>query len=315
VESIAPGSSRNQPAAGTPFLVTENIRLSAGEYMLPPIVPTPTGEVRGVLHVEGQNGVLVDLTGVSLRGTVAGTDLDESAGVGILVRDSSNVTIRGALIGGYKVCIQVEQSQGVIVEDVECDGWYGQRLLSTPFAENEADWLYPHDNDKGEWNAKYGAAISFTDCSDVTVRRSRGRHGQNGILLTRTNDSQVYDNDFSFLSGWGLGMYRASKNVVSHNIFDYCVRGQSEYYSRGQDSAGILMFERCCDKSSPTTARPTAETASSSSAAATRSTVLRTSAAKRTPGRRIGTCGTRTTCASRPRTRSRPLSPSTTSRS
>ena len=74
----------------------------------------------------------------------------------------------------------------------------------------------------------------------------RGRHGQNGILLTRTSTTQVYDNDFSFMSGWGLAMYRASENVVARNIFDYCVRGYSHgVYGRGQDSAGILMFERC----------------------------------------------------------------------
>ena len=60
--------------------------------------------------------------------------------------------------------------------------------------------------------------------------------------------SQVYDNDFSFMSGWGLGMYRSSENVVSRNILDYCVRGYShEVYGSGQDSAGILMFERCSD--------------------------------------------------------------------
>jgi hypothetical protein len=43
-------------------------------------------------------------------------------------------------------------------------------------------------------------------------------------------------------------MYRSSKNVVAHDLFDYCVRGYSHgVYWRGQDSAGILMFERCSD--------------------------------------------------------------------
>ena len=80
------------------------------------------------------------------------------------------------------------------------------------------------------------------------MRNCRGRHGQNGILLTRVTGTRVYDNDFSFMSGWGLGMYRSSENVVTRNVFDYCARGYSHgVYWSGQDSAGILMFERCSD--------------------------------------------------------------------
>jgi parallel beta-helix repeat protein len=76
---------------------------------------------------------------------------------------------------------------------------------------------------------------------DVTVRR-----GQNGIMLDRVNDSKVYDNDCSFLSGWGLSMWRSSRNTISRNALDFCVRGHSEgVYNRGQDSAGILCYEQC----------------------------------------------------------------------
>ncbi len=41
---------------------------------------------------------------------------------------------------------------------------------------------------------------------------------------------------------------RCTRNIVSRNRFDYCVRGYSHgVYWRGQDSSGILMFERCSD--------------------------------------------------------------------
>ena len=77
-------------------------------------------------------------------------------------------------------------------------------------------------------------------------RGVRVRRGQNGIVLDEVNGSRVYDNDASFLSGWGLALWRSSENVITRNRFDFCVRGHSEgVYNRGQDSAGILFFEQC----------------------------------------------------------------------
>lgn len=199
-----------------------------------------------VITLRNKSGLVVDLSALELRGQRADDDIDEASGVGILIEDCEDVTLKGGLVGGYKVCVRVVDSTGVRIEGMRFDGWYGARLRSTAFTEDLSDWIYPHENDSGEWEREYGGAISATDCRSVTIAGCRGRRGQNGILLTRCGDSEVYDNDFSFLSGWGLGMYRSSDNVVSHNIFDYCVRGYShDVYWRGQDSAGILMFEGC----------------------------------------------------------------------
>ena len=240
---VAP--SRVQLPEGATLDVRGSVRVANGDYLRPALGPNL---LAGVILLENLEGVTLDLEGVALRGTRRGTDLDRNRGLGIVVRDCKDVRIVGGELGGYKGCIVVERSRGVVIEGVEFDGWFGQRLLSTVSAENGSDWLWPHENDRGEWLTNYGAAISVTDSEDVTIRDCRGRHGQNGILLTRTTSSEVYDNDFSFLSGWGLAMYRSSRNVVSHNVFDYCVRGYSHgVYWRGQDSAGILIFERCAD--------------------------------------------------------------------
>ncbi|MEL6714020.1 MAG: NosD domain-containing protein, partial [Planctomycetota bacterium] len=196
--------------------------------------------------LEGQRRVLLDLTGLELRGQGAEAPLDGAAGVGIAVRGCEDVEIRGGLLGGFRVCVEVEDSVNVRLVDMRFDGWYGQRLRSTAFAEDLSDWLRPHRNDEGEWAATYGGAISIAATTDATVAGCRGRRGQNGILLTRAARARIYDNDFSFLSGWGLALYRSSDNVVSRNVFDYCVRGYShDVYWRGQDSAGILLFEQC----------------------------------------------------------------------
>ena len=67
----------------------------------------------------------------------------------------------------------------------------------------------------------------------------------NGLLLVRTNRLRIWNNDFSFNSGLGIGMYRSSDNVVMHNRADYCIRGYVHgVYNRGQDSAALLIYEQ-----------------------------------------------------------------------
>ena len=69
--------------------------------------------------------------------------------------------------------------------------------------------------------------------------------GQCALQLVRSNKGRIHANDFSFNSGLGLGLYRSSSNKVLNNKLDWCVRGFSYgVYNRGQDSAGILIFEQ-----------------------------------------------------------------------
>jgi parallel beta-helix repeat protein len=244
--TVAAGQSL-QP--GRTLQVQSSLRIAPGKYVCPPV----TGEdgapgAAGVILIEGLSGVTLDLRGVTLLGAEPGTPRDALTGTGILLRRCDDVTVRGGRIGGYKACILALDCHDVVIEDVSFDAWYSDRLHSTVQAEDPLDWLWPHENDDGQWAARYGAAIALVDCSSPTVRRCRGRKGQNGILLVRSGGASIHDNDFSFLSGWGIALYRASKNVVDHNRFDYCVRGYSHgRYWRGQDSAGILVFERSSD--------------------------------------------------------------------
>ena len=70
--------------------------------------------------------------------------------------------------------------------------------------------------------------------------------GQCGLMMTNCNDGLVYNNNFSFNSGIGIGMYSSSRNKILHNQLDFNVRGYSDgIFNRGQDSAGLLVFEQC----------------------------------------------------------------------
>ncbi|MHC4922404.1 MAG: NosD domain-containing protein, partial [Planctomycetota bacterium] len=200
----------------------------------------------GVLQVRANNIDIVFAPGSVLRGAKPGTPPDEFTGVGIRLNGHKGVSIQDARVHGYKVGMHLSRANGLAVVGCDVSDNYRQRLRSTPQAEDTVDWLRPHDNDDHQWLGSYGAGICVERSKRVHVRKNRARRGQNGIVLDRVEDSFVYDNDCSFLSGWGLALWRSCGNTVTHNAFDFCIRGYSHgVYNRGQDSAGILMFEQC----------------------------------------------------------------------
>jgi len=200
----------------------------------------------GAIHIEG-DGITVDFRNAELVGSADGASPDSFSGCGIVIR-GRNITIRNLRVRGYKVGIYAEDAAGLTIEDADVSNNYRQRLKSTPQREDGSDWLFPHRNDEQEWTKNHGAGVSIARADRVTLRRIKAHNGQNGILFDRVSDSNIYDNDCSFLSGWGLGLWRSSRNVISRNAFDFCIRGYSHgVYNRGQDSAGILMFEQCSE--------------------------------------------------------------------
>jgi hypothetical protein len=205
--------------------------------------PWVVADGSAVLEIVG-DGITVQLAGV-LRGARAERAPDTFTGVGIRVT-GKNVTLRGAHVEGYKVAIHALGADGLVLEDCDVSRNFRQRLKSTPEKEAAEDWLDPHHNDAREWFTNYGAGIYVERARAVKVRHCRARAGQNGLVLDRCEQAEVTDNDFSFLSGWGIALWRSSDNAIARNACDFCVRGYSHgVYNRGQDSAGILVFEQC----------------------------------------------------------------------
>lgn len=200
----------------------------------------------GVVHVRGSN-IVVDLGGGVLSGSAPGTPAHERTGTGIRAT-GSGIVIRNGMIRGFKVGVSLSGTDMALVEDLDLSDNFAQRLRSTPLAEDATDWLWPHANDGGEWVHQYGAALAVDRSANMVIRRVRAWRGQIGIILDRVRESQVYDCDCSFLSGWGIALWRSSGNTICRNALDFCVRGYSHgVYNRGQDSAGILCFEQSSD--------------------------------------------------------------------
>jgi nitrous oxidase accessory protein NosD len=195
------------------------------------------------LIVRGSN-LVVDFSGATLAGGPGEADPDTYAGVGILVDGGTNVTIRNAIVRGYKVGILARGTSRLRLTRNDVSFNWKQRLYSGVEHESLVDWMSYHDNEKDQW-LRYGAAMYLDRCPDAEVDHNTVTQGQNGLMLTRSDGAKIWNNSFTFLSAIGIGLYRSSRGLIAHNKVDWCVRGYSHgFYNRGQDSAGILMYEQ-----------------------------------------------------------------------
>ncbi|MBS1621836.1 MAG: right-handed parallel beta-helix repeat-containing protein [Bacteroidetes bacterium] len=196
-----------------------------------------------VLLIEGEN-ITIDFNNAILEGSNQKNNPDEFFGVALLIRNSRNITIKNLKAKGYKVALLARHTINLIIENCDFSYNYRQHLNSTQEKEDISDWLSHHHNEKDEW-LRYGAAIYLRNCDRVTITNCKVTGGQNGLMMTECNDGIIYNNDFSFNSGLGIGMYRSSRNKIMYNRLIFNVRGYSNgVYSRGQDSAGILVYEQ-----------------------------------------------------------------------
>lgn len=200
-------------------------------------------EGNGIIKISGNN-LTVDFNGTELIGTPESTQPDRRKGTAIQIISGSNITIKNVKVRGYKIGLIARNIKGLRIIDSDFSYNWKQHLKSTLESEDLDDWMSYHQNEKDEW-LRYGAGIYLRGCDDFEVKNVTIEGGQNGLMLMESNRGKIWNNNFSFLSSLGLGMYRSSENKVMHNNIDWCVRGYSHgVYNRGQDSAGILIYEQ-----------------------------------------------------------------------
>jgi nitrous oxidase accessory protein NosD len=218
--------------------ITRSVTVRPGAYRI-----ASTSLDTAAIVIRGDD-VTVNLTGVALAGAKDEDNPDRGAGLAILVDGGRNVTIRGARIRGYKVAIMARNTSNLRLLDNDLSFNWKPRLYSLVEHESLVDWLSYHHNEKDEW-LRYGAAVYLRGVRGGEVRGNTVHQGMNGLLMTESDSVLVWNNDFSFNSGLGLGLYRSSHNRIMHNRVDFNVRGYSEgFYRRGQDSAGLLLYEQ-----------------------------------------------------------------------
>ena len=208
------------------MIITQSVRVVPKTYRFagPPII------------VRGDN-ITVDFRGATLEGIDPQADPDQARDTAIVIDGCSHIRIIKAHIHGYKIGILARGTRQLALRDNDLSDNWKPRLFSLVEHESLADWLSFHHNEKDEW-LRFGAAIYLQDVNGAELRGNRAVGGMNGLLLVRSTGVMVRDNNFSFNSGLGIGLYRSSDDTIIHNQLDYNVRGYSHrFYTRGQDSA------------------------------------------------------------------------------
>ena len=213
------------------LVISKSSRVAPRTYSLP-----GRSSDSAVITIRGDN-ITLDFGGATMAGTALDANPNVAAGIAIRIDGGSNIRIVNANIRGYKVGIIARGTRGLSLIDNDLSYNWKPRLYSIIEHESLIDWLSFHKNEKDEW-LRYGAGAYLSDVTSGEIRGNTVTQGMNGLMLVRTNGLRIWDNNFSFNSGVGIGLYRSSGNSIMHNRVDYNVRGYSEgFYRRGQDAA------------------------------------------------------------------------------
>lgn len=213
--------------AGTP--VQGHVRVCPGRYRIAD--PAEKG-----VFVIATSGSSLDLTGVTLES--GDTGASAFVGRGVMARNVDSISIRGGRISGYRYGIWVEGGRGHRIEAVDLSGSRRQTLVSTRTSYDERDWL---DIFQPDSFAQYGAGLTLRKTVGATVLRIQSHDAQNGIALFESREATLEDNDVRANSGWGINLWRSSHNVIMRNKAGHNIRCESPSYSRGCDSAALLL--------------------------------------------------------------------------
>lgn len=212
--------------------VQGDVKICPGRYRI------ADPEERGVIVIAG-SGTRVDLTGVTLE---SGDSVPSRfTGYGIVGRGVDQVAIVGGSVTGYRHNIRIEGGRGHRIVGVDLSRSRAEPLRSTPDRFDEGDWL---DIFRPEVFEQYGSGLylKWTDAAAVTGVTAR--QAQNGIGLFGARGTYLADNDVSGNTGWGIHLWNSSHSTIVRNRAHHNVRCESPAYSRGCDSAALLLRER-----------------------------------------------------------------------
>ncbi|MEZ0327774.1 MAG: right-handed parallel beta-helix repeat-containing protein, partial [Fimbriimonas sp.] len=202
-------------------------KVAAKSYVLPTKGEAALSIVR--------DGITVDLAGTSVRSSA--NDQAAFEGTGLLLVNRRNVTIKNARISGYRFNIRLLNCQNIRLENCQVDRSRAIRI-ATP--EGRPIDFFVNIRDLEVWRT-YGSGIWLENTHGSKVVSCRGSSAQNGLLMVGSNENIVENCDFSFNSGWGIGLARSSRNQILWNRADFVSRPWGGGW--GGDAAGVAVVD------------------------------------------------------------------------
>jgi parallel beta-helix repeat protein len=208
--------------------ITQSVSIRPGRYNV------KDTDKNGVLQVKADD-VEIDFHGATLQAADPETaDLTRAEGIGIAIDGHKNVTIRNANVYGYAFNIRSNQAPGLKLENCNVSFSRAQRIaVGTQTVEI---WLTLRSLDA--WRS-YGAGMWIESSDGARIENCRGSGAQDGLLLVNSSDCTVSGCDFSYNSGFGIGLWNSSRNVVAWNHIDFVNRPWGGGW--GADSASFVV--------------------------------------------------------------------------
>jgi parallel beta-helix repeat protein len=209
--------------------VQGEVRVCPGRYRL------ADPNERGVL-IAAASGTRIDLTGVILE---SGDSVPSRfVGVGVASRSVDGVTIVGGAVRGYRYGVRLEGGRAHRITGSDLSGTRNQGVRSTPARPDSADQLDLYRPDTFE---RYGGGVLLRRTTGVSIIGVTARGAQNGIALVEARESYIADNDVSANNGWGIHLWRSSRNVIARNRADQTRRCESQVPAADCGAAAILL--------------------------------------------------------------------------
>ncbi len=222
-----------------PIVVGKSIRIKRGSYL----IPDQTG--KGVIlvsadniEVDFQGATLTGVAGISRTGIRSGIERENFEGIGIAVNGHRNVRIKNANVFGYKWNVMLLNAKYCSVRDCDFSWSKAERIQK----DGKSVGSFLNLRDPQAWR-DYGAGIWIEGCTACKLTKITARHAQNGVILMKSDSNDVRENDFSYNSGWGIGLQGSSMNVLAWNLADFVNRPWGDGW--GGDSASIALANGC----------------------------------------------------------------------
>ncbi len=195
------------------------------------VVPAQDGTSAWVIRSSNQS---IDLSARLLKSSKDLSGQSNFTGTGLLLDGCKDLTVKNVNVSGFRINILLKNCTNVRL--LNCSANLSRAIKMGN--EGKPIDTFLNLRDIASWR-NYGAGIWLENCSKCLVSHCEATAAQNGLLLVNSNENTIFNNSCSYNSGWGIGLWKSSRNVVDWNHADFCNRPWSGGW--GGDAAGLVM--------------------------------------------------------------------------